>query len=369
MINAGLKILAFDGTQSFNTTTKNWENISVQVNYPSEQTASINPISVNDVVIEPNGSVWKVTNTGILDANTGKFKLSLILTSGVPIADVAPNFGTVSRGAVLTPKNGVLAPHWNAALVSSEIDRIAAMFNTDKVGVVGLDTNGKIPVSQLPTHTHTKTEVGLGNVDNTADSAKVVASAAKLTTARTIGGVSFDGTANIDLPGVNTTGNQNTTGNATTATKLATARTINGVSFDGSANITIADSTKIPSTEKGAANGVATLDATGKVPSTQLPADAVGIQDYIINVTSWASGTWSAPSGFTIAKEYSDSSIRITHNKAKLPASWLVINKENDPYVTVVPTATTNMQLGIDNSYVIITNVGSFEKFSVTLTF
>ncbi len=37
-------------------------------------------------------------------------------------------------------------------------------------------------------------------------------------------------------------------GNAGTATKLATARTINGVSFDGSANITVADSTKLPLT-------------------------------------------------------------------------------------------------------------------------
>ena len=36
------------------------------------------------------------------------------------------------------------------------------------------------------------------------------------------------------------------TGNSATATKLATARTINGVSFDGTANITITDSTKLP---------------------------------------------------------------------------------------------------------------------------
>ncbi|HGZ2336183.1 TPA: hypothetical protein ACN026_003757, partial [Shigella boydii] len=63
------------------------------------------------------------------------------------------------------------------------------------------------------------------------------ATATKLQTARTIGGVSFDGSANIDLPGVNKTGNQNTTGNAATATKLQTACTINGVSFDGSENI------------------------------------------------------------------------------------------------------------------------------------
>ncbi|EGK9910272.1 tail fiber domain-containing protein [Salmonella enterica] len=60
-----------------------------------------------------------------------------------------------------------------------------------------------------------------------------------LQTARQIGGVRFDGSADIDLPGVNAPGNQNTTGNAATATKLQTPRSINGVAFDGSANIAI----------------------------------------------------------------------------------------------------------------------------------
>ena len=54
-----------------------------------------------------------------------------------------------------------------------------------------------------------------------------------MATARTIGGVSFDGTANINLPGVNTSGTQDTTGNAATATALETARNIAGQSFDG----------------------------------------------------------------------------------------------------------------------------------------
>ena len=40
------------------------------------------------------------------------------------------------------------------------------------------------------------------------------ATATALETARTIGGVSFNGTANINLPGVNTAGNQNTSGTA-----------------------------------------------------------------------------------------------------------------------------------------------------------
>jgi len=71
---------------------------------------------------------------------------------------------------------------------------------------------------------------------NTTGNQNTTGSAATLTTARTIGGVSFNGSANINLPGVNTTGNQNTTGSAAT---LTTARTIGGVSFDGSANINL----------------------------------------------------------------------------------------------------------------------------------
>jgi hypothetical protein len=67
------------------------------------------------------------------------------------------------------------------------------------------------------------------------------ATATALETARTIGGVSFDGTAAINLPGVNSAGNQSTSGLAGTATALATARTIHGVSFDGTANISLAE--------------------------------------------------------------------------------------------------------------------------------
>jgi len=71
-----------------------------------------------------------------------------------------------------------------------------------------------------------------GNVTGNADTATA------LQTARTIGGVSFDGTADINLPGVNQTGNQNTSGSAAT---LTTARTLTigstGKTFDGSADV------------------------------------------------------------------------------------------------------------------------------------
>ena len=69
----------------------------------------------------------------------------------------------------------------------------------------------------------------------------VADTATALANARTLGGVSFDGTANINLPGVNATGNQDTSGNAATATALETARNIHGVSFDGTGNIDLTE--------------------------------------------------------------------------------------------------------------------------------
>ena len=117
-------------------------------------------------------------------------------------------------------------------------------------------------------------------------------SATNLQTARTIGGVSFNGTANINLPGVNVAGNQSTSGNAATATKLQTARTIaisgavtgTATGFDGSADIAIAttaiDGSKISS---------------GTVPVAQLPAASTSVAGVVkLNNTLTSTSTTEA---------------------------------------------------------------------------
>jgi len=93
----------------------------------------------------------------------------------------------------------------------------------------------------------------------TGDASGNAATATALATARNIGGVSFDGSDDIDLPGVNSAGNQNTTGNAATATKLAATKTIAGVAFDGSANISLNNN----SITNGAGYTTNTGDITG----------------------------------------------------------------------------------------------------------
>lgn len=122
-----------------------------------------------------------------------------------------------------------------------------------KLNGVNVDVN-LMGASDSPTFTTVT-----ANLSGTADTASYVAGASvdgnisgnagtatTLATARTIGGVSFDGSANINLPGVNSAGNQDTTGNAATATALATTRAFTttgdvvlaSANFDGSSNFT-----------------------------------------------------------------------------------------------------------------------------------
>lgn len=126
----------------------------------------------------------------------------------------------------------------------------------------------------------------------TADKATKLANQVK------INGVLFDGSKDITVEDAtklplhgkaDTAGAADTAAEAThaaaadTATKLAAAVTINGIDFDGSKAITInaVDATpRIAASEKGAVNGVATLDAAGKVPAAQLPSYVDDVKEF-----------------------------------------------------------------------------------------
>ena len=89
--------------------------------------------------------------------------------------------------------------------------------------------------AMVSSNTESGITVAYEDSDNTLDftigtlNQNTTGSAATLTTARTIGGTSFDGSANIAV------------GLAATATALATSRTIHGVGFDGTANIDLSE--------------------------------------------------------------------------------------------------------------------------------
>ncbi|EOZ9743953.1 tail fiber protein [Shigella sonnei] len=183
-------------------------------------------------VIPLAGSVIEVFSTG---------------TSNYTIRITTPSTSGGASGAVLNSEfiytyNGDnYSPTWRRNYSSqnkptaSEIGALAS--NGNAVSATKLKTARNIGgVSFDGTANIDLPGVNKAGNQNTSGNA---ATATKLKTSRTIGGVSFDGSANINLPGVNTSGNQNTSGNAASATKLQTARTINGVSFDGTKNISI----------------------------------------------------------------------------------------------------------------------------------
>ena len=182
--------------------------------------------------------------------------------------------------ANVSGKPSTFAPstHTHGQYYDSGISRTANTVLAAPNGSAGSATFRKLVEADIPTLS--KSKVGLGNVDNTADSAKSVkyatsagsassattagsctgnaATATKLATARTIsltgsvtGSGSFDGSGNLSIAtstnhSHNYAGSSSAGGSANSAVKLATARNIalSGLSsgsanFDGSGNITI----------------------------------------------------------------------------------------------------------------------------------
>ena len=103
------------------------------------------------------------------------------------------------------------------------------------IGGTSFDGSANIAVALAGTATALATARTIGGTsfDGTADIAvALAATATALATARNIGGVSFDGTAAINLPGVNAAGNQDTSGTAALATQFT-------VSANNSTNETV----------------------------------------------------------------------------------------------------------------------------------
>lgn len=200
-------------------------------------------------------------------ANEGKF---LGINAKAKTAGAAD---TAAKLAAAVAINGV--PFDGSKAITVEDSTKLSLSDAEKLYLKKTDAD----TSYLPLH-------------GTADKATKLANQVK------INGVLFDGSADITVADdtklplhgkADTAGAADTAAEAThavaadTATKLAAAVTINGVSFDGSKAITInaVDATpRIATSEKGAANGVATLDTAGKVPAAQLPSYVDDVKEY-----------------------------------------------------------------------------------------
>lgn len=183
------------------------------------------------------GATALFTGVGVLGANDRGTHLGWNRTGGVGRSDFVNHSDSGAGGF----------DFWWLNTANTTIKKILEITGAGQLialsGVIGAtisEGTAAAPVRVYsPNNKPTPTDVGALPANGNA------VSATKLQTARTIGGVSFDGTANINLPGVNQQGTQNTTGNAGTATKLQTARKINEATFDGTADIKLNLGTKL----------------------------------------------------------------------------------------------------------------------------
>ena len=216
---------------------ENWTDIEDYVNGLS---AGINYVAGalgTSVIADSAITTAKLANSSVTSAK--------IVDDSIVNADINSAAGIVDTKLATIATAGKVS---NSATTAASANTASAIVARDASGNF---TAGTITATLTGNVTGNLTGNVTGNVTgNTSGSSGScsgnAATATQLQTARNIGGVSFNGTANIDLPGVNTTGNQNTSGssascsgNAATATALATARNIGGVSFNGTADINL----------------------------------------------------------------------------------------------------------------------------------
>jgi len=197
-----------------------------------------------------------ITISGELDAATGDFsgdvdvdgtlEADAITIGGVTLAETISD--TVGAMVTSNTETGITVSYDDA---DNTLDFVIGTLNQSTTGSAATLTTART--------------IGGTSFDGSANIAVGLAgTATALATARTIGGVSFDGSANIDLPGVNAAGNQSTSGLAATATTLATARNIGGVSFNGSANIDLPGVNAAGNQSTSGLAGTATALATAR---------------------------------------------------------------------------------------------------------
>jgi hypothetical protein len=302
----------------------------------SPQFAGLNVGSAGDTTLTGSSGVLSVegkavyvqgsTDVAVLDGGTGSSTAPMIglvtaanasaartvLGVSAANADSTGNSATATVAAKVTIADNESTNESNALIFTSggDIDGGNIALESDGTCTYNPST-GKITATGF---------VGAltGNASGSSASCSgLAATATALASARTIGGTSFDGTANIAV------------GLAGTATILATARTIGGVSFNGSANISLVSSS-IPDNAAdttGEAGTVATI--AGLAPNTattQATQGAITSAAALATVGTITAGAWR---GDTVDAAYGGTgTTSITNLKNLLDdETWTFANK------------------------------------------
>ena len=358
-------------------------NGSADIDLPGVNTAG-NQNTTGNAATSSNTSGNAATATALANAREiGGVSFDGTGNIDLPGVNTAGNQNTTGNAATSSNTSGNAATASSAAILTNARDIGGVSFNgSADIDLPGVNTAG----NQNTTGNAATSSNTSGNAATSSNTSGNAATATALANAREIGGVSFDGTGNIDLPGVNTAGNQNTTGNAATssntsgnaatstnttgnaatATALANARDIGGVSFDGTANISLpgvntagnqntsgnADTATALETER-------TIELTGDVTGS---ATFDGSGNISISTTSSGGGSWTS-SGTTIYYNSGNVGINKTAPDAKLHVNGNAIIGDVGGYSSVTYT---DAQLTLGGSHNAGYNLSNKVKLLIT---
>jgi hypothetical protein len=162
--------------------------------------------------------------------------------------------------------------------------------------------------------------------------------------------------------------NQNTTGNAATATTLATARTINGVSFNGSANVTITANTPQALTFNNGGAGVASGTTFNGSTARTISYNSVGAPS---TTGTGASGTWAINISGTAAVATTASAVNTASTiTSTARVGMSVVSSSNDSMYELVKPTVVGYALAItsDNRLAMVQTNGAGDWFKTLLS-
>lgn len=180
---------------------------------------SIDGIEIGQTQHEAGKFTTLEATTGI----TGNLTGDVLATGGQQVLNNGSNGGDASFKGVIKTTDGTTILN-NGATVGS------AMLTGDITGNVVSETSSVVVVNTTPSTTiFTGNLVGNANTSSLCTGNSLTAST--LQNNVLIGGVTFNGGGDIILPGVNAQGNQDTTGNADTASEISITDTEENVDF------------------------------------------------------------------------------------------------------------------------------------------
>jgi hypothetical protein len=360
----------------------NWNGVTIEIKYPSGQNENTNPVSINDILVDMSGRIWKVMT--VTKSGTNTFSVNITCISETPGPLVQPDAST-NRGVVSTPaSNGALLVPFSKDLTEDTVTRTISNYNMNHIqagtgtgvssgnDLIGLSITGS--TGQVLGVTSSG-QIGLIPGGGISDSGDLVGlTAPSGATDGQVLGVSGGQLSFITPP----SGGSLDSGDDLTGLPAPTgASTGQVLGIDSTGHLTFIDQsgtggsssftglTDTPSTLSGMAGKVLAVNSTGTAIEF---IDGAGLTyiEYPVNVTSNTGGTIQ-PSGIFNVSEGSNITFTITPDTGYEVQSFTVNGVQQtisgNTFITSNISQTTYVDVTFGETGEVTINPGTFPPF------